>query len=203
MPVARCSAPALGRALQTRLTNLRKKYAFPGVSVAIIFPDGSTWTGTSGMADVEAGTPVTPGTAFAIASVSKTFTAALVMALVQDGKIALDTPVTRYLPELTKAKGVTVRQLLDHTSGLRDFFFGRGVDAALLKDPSRAWDAADSLEFVGKPYFKPGRGWHYSNTNYLVLGMLAERVGRRAARPAAAHPVLRSTRAHPYDLPAG
>jgi len=170
--------PALRKALQTRLTNLRKKYGYPGVSVAIIFPDGSTWAGTSGLADIEAGTPVTPSTAFAIASVSKTFTAALVMALVQDGKVGLDTPVARYLPELKVAAGVTVRQLLDHTSGLRDFFFGRGVDAALLKDPSRSWDAADALKFVGKPYFKPGRGWHYSNTNYLVLGMLAERVGR-------------------------
>jgi CubicO group peptidase (beta-lactamase class C family) len=170
--------PALRRALQTRLTSLRKKYAYPGVSVAIIFPDGSTWAGTSGLADVEAGTPVTPATAFAIASVSKTFTAALVMALVQDGKIGLDTPVTRYLPELKVPAGVTVRQLLDHTSGLRDFFFGRGVDAALLKDPSRHWETADALAFVGKPYFKPGRGWHYSNTNYVILGMLAERVGR-------------------------
>ena len=78
-PAQRCRAPDRGRpvALQARLDGIRKKYAIPGVSVTIIFPDGTTWVGVSGMADVEAGTPVTPDTAFAIASVSKTFTAAL------------------------------------------------------------------------------------------------------------------------------
>jgi D-alanyl-D-alanine carboxypeptidase len=169
--------PALGKALQTRLTNLRKKYAYPGVSVAIIFPDGTTWAGTSGYADVAARKPVTADTAFAVASVSKTFTAALVMSLVQDGKIALDRPVRAYLPDLKIGPKVTVRQLLDHTSGLRDYFLDKRIDPALLKDPTRRWTTADALAFVGKPYFKPGRGWHYSNTNYLVLGMLAERAG--------------------------
>jgi CubicO group peptidase (beta-lactamase class C family) len=165
-------------ALQTRLDRLRDRYGIPGISVAIVMPDGSTWRGVSGSADIAAGRPVTPDTSFAIASVSKTFTSALVMALVEEGKIQLDSPVRRYLPNLKKVSSkILVSQLLDHTSGLRDYFFHASIDHALLTKPDRRWSAADALRYVGKAYFKPGAGWHYSNTNYLVLGLLAEAVG--------------------------
>jgi len=173
----RFATPEIRRALQARLDDLRERYAIPGISVTIIFPDGTRWVGSSGLADVEAGREVNPKTKFAVASVSKTFTAALIMALEEDGKVALDATVRSYLPELAIDPAITVRQLLDHTSGLNDFFFDRRIDKALLSQPARRWDPAESLTYVGKPYFKPGRGWHYSNTNYLVLGMLAERVG--------------------------
>ena len=166
-------------ALQSRLDTLRARYGIPGISVTIITPDGTEWIGVSGFADVAGRHPVTPKTSFAIASVSKTFTSALIMALVQDGKISLDAPVRRYLPGLKKVSSkILVRQLLDHTSGLRDYFFHASIDHLLLSDPDRRWDAATALRYVGKAYFKPGAGWHYSNTNYLVLGLLAEAVGK-------------------------
>jgi D-alanyl-D-alanine carboxypeptidase len=172
------SATAATRgALHARLDQLRERYGVPGISVTILFPDGSTWLGVSGMADVKAKTPVTPSTSFAIASVSKTFTGALVIALAQSGKIDLDAPVRLYLPDLKISGAITVRELLDHTSGLRDYFFHPAIDHLLLRDPGRRWTAKDAMRYVGKAYFKPGTGWHYSNTNYLVLGMLAERVG--------------------------
>jgi D-alanyl-D-alanine carboxypeptidase len=166
-------------ALQSRLETLRARYGIPGISVAIITPDGTEWIGVSGLADVAGREPVTPKTSFAIASISKTFTSALIMALVQEGKIRLDAPVRRYLPALKKVSSkILVRQLLDHTSGLRDYFFHASIDHLLLSDPDRRWDAATALRYVGKAYFKPGTGWHYSNTNYLVLGLLAEAVGK-------------------------
>ena len=168
---------ATRRSLQKRLDQLRERYGIPGISVTILFPDGSSWVGVSGMANVAAKTPVTTSTSFAIASVSKTFTAALVLALAQDGTIELDQPVRRYLPDVKVNARITVRQLLDHTSGLRDYFFHPAIDKKLLTDRGRPWDTADAMKHVGKAYFKPGTGWHYSNTNYLVLGMLAERVG--------------------------
>jgi D-alanyl-D-alanine carboxypeptidase len=176
-PAGLSATPALRRSLQARLDQLRERYGVPGISVTILFPDGSSWLGVSGLADVATATPVTPSTSFAIASVSKTFTAALVLALAQDGTIELDEPVRTYLPNLKVNARITVRQLLDHTSGLRDYFFHPTIDGALLKERGRRWDSADSLRYVGKAYFKPGMGWHYSNTNYLVLGILAERVG--------------------------
>lgn len=171
--------PQTRLALQARLDRLRERYAIPGVSVAIVLPDGSTWSGVSGLADVQDELAVTRSTAFAIASVSKTFTAALILALAEDGRIDLDAPVRTYLPGLKKVSSkVKVRQLLDHTSGLRDYFFHPSIDQLLLSRPDRRWDSAQALKYVGKPYFEPGKGWHYSNTNYLVLGMIAEVVGK-------------------------
>jgi D-alanyl-D-alanine carboxypeptidase len=163
-------------ALQRALDRLRAKYAMPGLSATIIFADGTTWTGVSGLADVQRRTPVTAATSFAIASVSKTFTSALVLALSDEGKVALDEPVSTYLPALRLDPKTTVRQLLDHTSGLSDYFFHPLIDEVLLRHRDRKWDEAEALKYVGRPYFKPGKGWHYSNTNYLVLGLLAEAV---------------------------
>jgi CubicO group peptidase (beta-lactamase class C family) len=171
-------APPTRRALQARLDRLRERYGIPGISVAIVLPDGSTWSGVSGLSDVETDAAVTRSTSFALASVSKTFTAALTLALVEDGKIDLDAPVRRYLPDLKKVSvKVRVRNLLDHTSGLRDYFFHPSIDHLLLSRPDRRWTAAQAMKYVGPAYFEAGKGWHYSNTNYLVLGMLAEKVG--------------------------
>lgn len=164
-------------ALKKRLDGIQEKYGIPGVSVTIIFPDGSQWVGTSGLADVAGEAPVTPDTAFAIASISKTYTAALIMALAEEDRLRLDAPLSTYLPGLRVDTSVTVRQLLDHTSGLDDYFYHGEIDAVLLGEPDRRWTELEALSYVGKPYFKPGRGWHYSNTNYLVLGLLAEWVG--------------------------
>ncbi len=172
------SATPLSRAaLDARLERFRAKLGLPGVSAAILFADGSMWRGTAGLADVADARRVTPETAFPVASVSKTFTAALILKLVEEGRLHLDVSAKTYLPTLPIDPAITVRQLLDHTSGLRDFYFGPGVDKLLLSHPSRVWDAARSLKYVGTPYAKPGTSWHYSNTNYLILGMVAERVG--------------------------
>ena len=168
----------IAHALQARLDKIRVKVAMPGVSVAILYPDGAVWSGSSGLRDVAAKAPVTPDTTFAAASVSKTFTSALILALARDGDLDIDAPVANYLPELHLDPRITSRQLLDHTSGLRDYFFHPSIDKLLLSRPNRRWTEAQALRFVGTPYFKPGHGWHYSNTNYLVLGLLAERVGK-------------------------
>ena len=165
-------------ALSAALERLRLKYGIPGISAAMTFPDGTRWVATSGFADVAARRPVSPGTAFAAGSISKTFTAALILKLAESGRLSLDASVRTYLPKLAIDPAITIRQLLDHTSGLDDFFSHAAIDTALLANPRRAWTAADSLGYVGKPYFKPGTGWHYSNTNYLVLGLVAEQVGR-------------------------
>ena len=162
--------------LQVELDNVRSRLGIPGVSVTVIFPDGSLWTGTSGRADVAGNKEVTPDTAFALASVSKTYTAALVLALVSDGRIDLDAPAVSYIPGTTLDKRITVRQLLNHTSGLDDFFLHTPIDRALLADPDAFWSVKRTLKYVAKPYFPPGKGWRYSNTNYLYLGLIAERV---------------------------
>jgi len=169
-------APDLAGRLQASLDRLRAQLSIPGVSVAILWDDGRVWTGASGMSDLAAKTPMTPDTAVAFASVSKTLTAAVVLQLVEEGRLALDGPVAPLLPRYGLDRRITVRMLLDHTSGLPDFFMGAGVDAALRKAPNAAWTAARAWSFVPKARPVPGRTWSYSNTNYLLLGELVTAV---------------------------
>ena len=171
------ATPLLLAALDARLERLRAKYGIPGISASILFADGTAWHGTAGFADVVAKRKVTDETAFPVASVSKTFTSALILRLAEDRLLDLDASVRSYLPTLGISRAITVRELLDHTSGLRDFFFHPRIDHDLLTKPTLVWDAARSLKYLGKPYGKPGTSWHYSNTNYLILGLVAEAVG--------------------------
>jgi D-alanyl-D-alanine carboxypeptidase len=171
------ATPLLLAALDSRLERLRAKYGIPGISASILFADGSAWHGAAGLADVVAKRKVTDQTAFPVASVSKTFTSALILRLAEDRRLDLDASVRSYLPTLGISRAITVRELLDHTSGLRDFFFHPRIDHDLLTKPTLVWDAARSLKYLGKPYGKPGTSWHYSNTNYLILGLVAEAVG--------------------------
>ncbi len=169
----------LERALKTRLDQARAKAGIPGVSVTILWPDGRSWTGTSGLADVGHKLPVTADTGFALASVSKTFTAALVMRLVEQGRLKLTDPVATLLPGRKLDPRITVRMLLDHTSGLADFFRNGTIDPPLQRHKDATWTPDQALSYVGKPAFPPGRGWYYSNTNYLLLGLVVEQVTGR------------------------
>jgi D-alanyl-D-alanine carboxypeptidase len=173
-------APGSSADLQAILDRGVRAAGIPGASVTILWPDGRSWTGVSGFADVAAKRRVTPDTEFSIASMSKTFTAALILRLVEEGKLALDDPAAPLLPALPGLKvdpRITIRMLLDHTSGIADFFFGAGVDKALLADRGATWTLARTLKYVGSRTFPPGKGWNYSNTNYLLLGLIAARVG--------------------------
>jgi len=172
----RLTTTPIGTRLQAQLDRLRTRLGIPGASATIVFRDGTSWTGVSGLADVSRKVPVADGTAFAVGSISKTYTAALILALAGDGKIGLDKPAASYLPGFALDKRITVRMLLDHTSGLDDFFLHGPIDTALQKAPAAHWSVARTLKYVAKPYFPPGKGYHYSNTNYLYLGLIAEGV---------------------------
>jgi D-alanyl-D-alanine carboxypeptidase len=162
--------------LQRTLDRVRAQLSIPGVSVAILWDDGQSWVGASGLRSVATADPMTTGTGFALASISKTFTAAIVLQLVEEGKLALDQPVAPLLPQFKLDPRITVRMLLDHTSGLPDFFMGKGIDAALLADPNASWTALQAWAYVAKKHAIPGKTWNYSNTNYLLLGELVSTI---------------------------
>ena len=170
-------APLPTAALQARLDALRLKYGAPGVAVTIIWPDGRSWSGTSGWANLKHRVPVVSGTAFSIGSVTKTFVATLILKLAEGGKLALDDHVRTYLPTAVGVStSVTIRQMLNHTSGVYDFFSNPKIDAAILANKRRAWTESRSLSYVLGRYFRAGRGWHYSNTNYVLLGQIVRNV---------------------------
>jgi D-alanyl-D-alanine carboxypeptidase len=163
--------------LQATLERARIRLGIPGVSATVMLPDGTSWTGASGLAVVGSKTPVAPDTAFAYASVSKTFTSALILQLVNEGRLRLTDPAAGLLPPLRLAidRRITVGMLLNHTSGLADFFLNPKIDGPLQARPSATWTTDQTLRYVGKRLSPPGVAWHYSNTNYLLLGLIAER----------------------------
>ena len=176
-PVTADGIPA--KALQAGLDRLRAKLKIPGASVAIIWDDGRRWLGASGYRDVTTRDPMTTGTGFALASVSKTFTAAVVLLLVEEGKLKLDQRVAPLLPDYPMNPRITVRTLLDHTSGLPDFFLNPKIDAPLQSAKDAACTAGRSWKYVPARRPGPGRYWIYSNTNYLMLGELVTAVTGR------------------------
>jgi len=161
----------------------------PGVIMLVDAPEHGRWTGASGMRDVKGGIPMTPGDISRIGSVSKLFTAVSVMMLAEEGLIALDDPVVDYLPpevvsEVGNAGIATIRQLLNHTSGIYNYTDNPMYTIAAVADPRRVWSMETSLRYAaGKgAYSKPGDAFHYANTNYLLLGMIVEEVtGRHPA----------------------
>lgn len=131
-----------------------------------------------GRADLENDVPMRTDQVFQLASITKQFTAAAVLALVAEGRVELDAPITRYLPEApVQGRPVTVRQLLSHTSGVVDY-----AESPRLRSLKALDLPPDSLLAVvaGTPfYFPPGEQMRYSNTGYVLLGQLIERVGGR------------------------
>jgi D-alanyl-D-alanine carboxypeptidase len=178
-PVVPPLAAVPSAALQARLDTMRAKLQIPGVSVAILWDDGRQWLGVSGMRDVAAKDAMTPGTAFGLASISKTFTAAVVLQLVGEGRLSLDQRVAPLLPDLPMNSRITVRQLLDHTSGIPDFFLNPRIDKPLQRAKNAAWTPRQSWAFVPAKRLAPGKAWIYSNSNYLALGRLVEVVTGR------------------------
>ena len=184
VPPSGIDKPGVLALLQGALDTGRAAIAAPGIVATVQFDDGRQWTGVSGVADLATGRPLSADTPFATASVSKTFLAAEILLLVDEGMLRLDDAAARLLPgTLVGGKPIdpriTIRMLLDHTSGLGDFLIDRKLDLAARADPSRAWTPAEALAYAGKALALPGTGYHYANTNYVVLGLIAERLTGR------------------------
>jgi D-alanyl-D-alanine carboxypeptidase len=137
----------------------------------VILPDGGVWTGVHGLAD--SASRVTPETVFEIGSITKTFTAALVLRLATEGTLDLDAPFTRWVEGFPHRSHATLRRLLNHTSGLADAFDNPELIPTLIFDPERRWTPHATFAYAGEPSFAPGEGWDYSSTNYHLLGVVA------------------------------
>jgi CubicO group peptidase (beta-lactamase class C family) len=148
----------------------------PGAAIVVVKSGQIVKAGGYGLADRERRLTVAADTIFRIQSVSKPFTATAVMMLVEEGKIGLDDPVSRHLDRCPASWArLTVRHLLSQTSGLRDFVNEPAID---LEQPSTDGELMASV--ASRPLkFEPGESWDYSNTNYLLLGMIIERVSGR------------------------
>ena len=145
----------------------------PGASVLVLRDGEPLLRRGYGLADLEAGIAATPGTNYRLASVTKQFTAASILLLAEDGRLSVDDPVRRWLPELpAAADAVTLRQLLSHTSGLVDYedHVPAGFQGQLHDD-----DVLSILSAQERTYFPPGSAYRYSNSGYALLALVVER----------------------------
>ncbi|AYG84970.1 D-alanyl-D-alanine carboxypeptidase [Streptomyces hundungensis] len=177
-------APADHPQLRYVLNRLTTKDGGPGALVALRDRSGGEVL-TSGVADVQNQAPMRGDGRFRIGSMTKPFVATVMLQLVGEGRVALDAHVERYLPGVVRGHGndgreITVRELLQHTSGLPDYLdYLKPED--VLNNPRAHYDARHlvRLALAHPRAFEPGTDWSYSNTGYLVAGMIIERVTGR------------------------
>ena len=175
---AQAAPDARFEALASLVESKRKEYGVPGVALGIIH-DGHVTIRGFGVTNVEDSIPVNAHTVFPIASISKTFAATAIMRLVEQGKLSLDDPLSKYRPEFPRAAEVTVRQLLNHTSGIMSYTHPR-VASQIREAGRRDWTTDQLIARIAtlEPAyeFDPGTGWSYSNSGYILLGAIIEKV---------------------------
>ncbi len=163
----------IDRAAQDILTET----GVPSASVAIVKDGAIVYLRAYGDARLEPKTPAKSDMRYSIGSISKQFTAASLLLLQEDGKLSLDDPVGKYIPNLTRANEVTIRQLLSHTSGYQDYW-PQDYVPPFMKQEISSEKILDM--WARKPLdFDPGTRWQYSNTNYVIAGVIIEKVTRK------------------------
>jgi D-alanyl-D-alanine carboxypeptidase len=158
----------------------------PGISAAVLLDGESLFISAAGYRDIEKTTPLEPQDKFYIYSTTKSLIAAVILRLVEGGRIDLDAPVQVYLPQLGLDKPVTLRQLLNHTGGVPDYGGLVAYFEALKADPKHPWNSDRFLtETLSQGVlFEPGQGWAYSNIGYLLLRQVIEKLLGKSLRTA-------------------
>ncbi|MGH9710190.1 MAG: serine hydrolase domain-containing protein, partial [Candidatus Acidiferrales bacterium] len=145
----------------------------PGLALAVVHDGKIVKAKGYGLADIELNVPVMPQTVFESGSIGKQFAATAVMMLVEEGKIGLNDKITKYFPDAPASwRDITVRNLLSHTSGIKNYTEGKEVDYRKDYTEDELLKIAESTPLD----FAPGTGWNYSNTGFVVLGILIHKV---------------------------
>ena len=175
---ALCARPIqasdLSLAFQTTVDTSRTALGAEGLSAAVILADGTVWRGASGTRDRNHAVDVL--TLFEIGSVTKTYTAAVVLLLASEKRLSLDDPLSAWSIAVPNAGRITLRQALNHTSGLADAWDNPEFIPTLAFGGARRVAPQKVFEYAGDPVFAPGEGWNYSSDNYLALGLVIEAV---------------------------
>ena len=193
--VVPAAAQSLEARLKGRLDSLHAAGRFPGATLGIALPDGRTLALAVGWSDTARKEPMRPTHRMLQGSVGKTYFAALALQLVRAGRLNLDDKLEKYLGQerwwkaadgrvrLPNGADVTLRQLMTHTSGVVRYEFKEEFQRDLTADPYRVWQPIDRLNYVldTQPPFAAGAGWEYSDTNYILLGMVIEKILGRPA----------------------
>jgi len=175
----------------------------PGVSLALILPDGSEVTVAIGVADLENEIDMTPEMHLLSGSIGKTYFSAAALHLAQNGALDLDAAVKSYFegvewyPRIPNAETITVRQLMRHQTGIPRYVFAQEFWDEVLGKPDKVWTPKERLRFVfdAEPLFEAGKGWEYADTNYILLGAIIEKLAKTSAYEYVSKHLL-----HPHGL---
>jgi len=164
-------------ALQTMVDTTARELLIPGVVVFLRTPQGE-FTVSYGTTLLGATSPPAADTHFRIASNTKTMTAAVIVLLAQEGKLSLNDPVSKYVPGVPNGDNITITELLNMRSGLYDYTSDPIISKTIDTDPAKVWTPAEvlAIAFAHPPNFSPGKQYEYNNTNYALLGLVAEKV---------------------------
>jgi D-alanyl-D-alanine carboxypeptidase len=184
MPASSATPPALKpinhAALQTTVDRTARELLVPGAVVLVRTPQGE-FAATYGTTLLGTTSPPRADTHFRIASNTKTMTAAVIVQLAQEGRLSLSDPVSKYVRNVPNGDNITIAELLDMRSGLYNYTNASEVSASVDHNPTRVWtpDELLAIAFAHPPNFPPGASYEYCNTNYTLLGLVAEQVDRR------------------------
>ena len=174
----------LSARLQPALDKIAGLKEIPGVTFSVLIKGNKHINLASGYSDVENKIKMTSGDIMFSGSIGKTYAAAIIFQLIEEGKIFFDDPVLKFFKTVKWLKRVpniehsTIRMLLNHTTGIPRYAFHPSVWKEMRNNPDKVWSGKDRLEkvFDMKPLHEAGMGWAYSDTNYIILGMIIEKV---------------------------
>lgn len=180
------ATPKYASILQQRIPGLMKANAIPGVVVLIKSPRQGDWSHTFGTAEIGKQVPMSLDDYFRIGSNTKTMTSTVILQLVEEGKLALNDPISKFRPDVPNGQDITIAELSEMRSGLYSYSFDPAFNATLDHDPGKAWtpDELLSIAFSHPADFPPGQRYEYSNTNIVLLGTVIEKLTGMSASEA-------------------
>jgi D-alanyl-D-alanine carboxypeptidase len=172
--------PARADKLQKVLDDERDAYGATGMASAVVIRGRLFWSGGSGVADRKTKAPVVAETPFPIFSITRMFVAALAAKLAQDGQLNLDDPIRAAIPDWPNADRITLRMLLNETSGVGgDLLPGNRLARDIDANPRAIWTPRRTLAYARRPHAAPGETWEFNNANYVLAGLVIEHATHR------------------------
>ncbi len=178
----------LKQRIQEKLDSLQKETNIPGITFAVAFENGETFTFASGLSDLEDQTPMQVSDRMLSGSVGKLYVAPIILKYSEEEKLSIEDNISKYFEgadwfsSLEYRNEITIKHLLNHTSGIPEYVYSEKLWQTLVKgDPSKKWTPEERLELLkgSEAHFKPGEGWSYADTNYIILGMIIEQISNK------------------------
>lgn len=167
--------PALRQHLQQALDSTANSLSIKGVSAAINLPNNKILTLVSG--NSYDNVKITPKMLFGAGSITKNFVAAIVLQLSEERKLSINDPISKYFPDHNNIdRNITIKELLNHTSGIYNYTDNENFFPVVFSDPAKTWTSEEIFTYVLEPYFEHGTNYFYSNTDYVVLGCIIQKI---------------------------